>query len=130
MSWFQAYKLKTFALLDVHEGDTILEVGCGTGEDAQTLARLVGDNGRVVGVDSSTSVIGKARARAAGLDLPVEFVVGDAERLEFADGTFDCCRADRVFQHLSDPNERWPRWSEWPGQEGESSSSIPIGRHW
>ncbi len=103
MSWFQAYKQQTFALLDLHEGDSVLDVGCGTGEDAQALAKLVGRTGRVVAVDSSALAIGEARARASGLGISVEFSVCDAHRLDFADGTFDGCRVDRVLQHLADP---------------------------
>ena len=36
-------------------------------------------------------------------DLPCEFRVGQAERLEFEDESFDACRAERVLQHVTDP---------------------------
>jgi ubiquinone/menaquinone biosynthesis C-methylase UbiE len=69
----------------------------------QALARRVGTAGRVVGIDRSEVMIAEARTRALGLNLPVAFGVGDAQRLEFATDTFDGCRAERVFVHLNDP---------------------------
>jgi SAM-dependent methyltransferase len=99
----QEYKRLTFQLLDVKEGDRVLDVGCGTGEDARILARVVGPRGRVVGVDSSRTMIDEACHRLEDAEAPVEFRVGDAYGLGFADGSFDACRADRVFQHLSEP---------------------------
>lgn len=103
MELFQAYKRRTFALLNVREGHHLLDVGCGTGDDVRVLAQIVGSTGRVVGVDNSETMIAEARKRAEGLNLPVEYRVGDAHNLDFADNTFGGCRADRVFQHLEDP---------------------------
>jgi ubiquinone/menaquinone biosynthesis C-methylase UbiE len=96
-------KQRTYDLLHVRQGHQLLEVGCGVGDDVQALARRVGAAGRVVGIDRSRAMVAEARRRAEGLNLPVEFGVGDAERLAFADNTFDGCRAERVFVHLRDP---------------------------
>jgi ubiquinone/menaquinone biosynthesis C-methylase UbiE len=101
----QAYKRQTFTLLAVRDGSHVLDVGCGTGDDALALAELVGATGQVVGIDSSAVMIEVAQQRAAGRALPVTFAVGDAHHLTFADGTFDGCRADRVFQHLAQPDQ-------------------------
>ena len=89
----------------MRDGSRLLDVGCGTGDDAMALAELVGTSGQVFGVDSSAVMIEAARQRAAGLALPVSFTVGDAHRLAFADDTFDGCRADRIFQHLAQPDQ-------------------------
>lgn len=91
--------------LHVRPGGHYLDVGCGTGDDARGLARLVGPTGEVVGVDSSEAMIGEARKRAEGSGLPVVFQHGDAHSLEFADGSFDGCRVERVLQHLADPQQ-------------------------
>jgi ubiquinone/menaquinone biosynthesis C-methylase UbiE len=101
----QAYKRQTFTLLAVRDGSRLLDVGCGTGDDAIALAELVGTTGHVVGVDHSATMVAAARQRAAGLTLPVSFEVGDAHRLAFPDETFDGCRADRIFQHLAQPDQ-------------------------
>jgi ubiquinone/menaquinone biosynthesis C-methylase UbiE len=100
---FRPLTHRTFELLAVGEGDCILDVGCGTGEAARALARQVGRTGRVVGVDRSRVMIREARRRTEGEPLPVEYRLGDVYRLDFADGTFDGCRAERVLMHLNHP---------------------------
>ncbi|HLY31903.1 MAG TPA: methyltransferase domain-containing protein [Ktedonobacterales bacterium] len=99
----QALKRSIAAQLQAQEGQSILDVGCGIGDAAQTLAALVGSAGRVVGVDSSEYLIQEARRRAEGTGLSVDYRVGDAHQLDFTDQSFDGCRADRVFMFLEDP---------------------------
>jgi SAM-dependent methyltransferase len=83
-------------------GAHVLDVGCGLGHDALQIAARVGARGRVVGLDISEAMILEARARAAALNQPVTFEVGDAQKLRFADGTFDACRAERALMHIPD----------------------------
>ena len=45
----------------------------------------------------------EAQRRVAGQTLPVEFNVGDAMHMTYADGSFDAVRADRSFMHIPDP---------------------------
>jgi ubiquinone/menaquinone biosynthesis C-methylase UbiE len=99
----QRIKQQTYDLLEIREGSHLPDVGCGTGDDVRALARRVGRTGLVVGVDGSESMVAEAQERAREANLPVEFRVGDAERLDFADNTFDGCRAERVFVHLNHP---------------------------
>lgn len=99
----QAYKRQSFELLDVQEGDWVLDVGCGTGDDVRMLAQRVGHTGRAVGVDNDAAMVAEAHRRGAGKTLPVAFHLCDVHHLAFREDVFDCCRADRVFQHLEDP---------------------------
>ena len=99
----QRIKQRTYDLLQVREDDYLLDVGCGAGDDVQALAQRVGGTGRVVGVDCSETMVAEARKRVRGMNLPVELRVGDAQQLEFTANTFDGCRAERVFVHLSHP---------------------------
>jgi ubiquinone/menaquinone biosynthesis C-methylase UbiE len=96
------YKARSFELLVLAEGDQVLDVGCGTGDDARTIASRV-PGVSVVGIDASDDKIRDARAQSLGLPRPVDFRVADAYALPFDDETFDACRADRVFHHLVDP---------------------------
>lgn len=96
------YKNMSYKLLNIESGSSILDLGCGTGDDVLTLAELVGPSGKVVGLDNSKSLIEEANQRSRHMELPVQFQVGDAHKLDLADNTFDGCRADRVFMHLHD----------------------------
>jgi SAM-dependent methyltransferase len=100
---WQPVRDRTYTLLEPRPGQRLLDVGCGTGETAQELARRVGGSGRVVGVDRSETMIAEAGRRARDSGLPVEFGLGDACHLPFADGAYDGCRAERVLMHLADP---------------------------
>src|SRR6185312_7405139 len=57
---------KTVRLMDLHPGERVLDLGCGSGWATRMLARLVGDGpqgfGQVVGLDISDEMIRQARA--------------------------------------------------------------------
>jgi SAM-dependent methyltransferase len=95
-------KAESFALLGASQGQRLLDLGCGQGDDARELAQIVGPSGGVVGVDNSKVLIDQAR-RCTPPDLPwIEYVCADATALPFRDGSFDACRADRTIQHVAD----------------------------
>lgn len=98
----QEYKTRSHRLLHPKQGDCILDAGCGAGDDVRTLADRVAPDGKIIGIDKSKSLIEEARERAGEMDT-LEFRVGDILQLPFEDGTFNACRADRVLQHLKDP---------------------------
>lgn len=100
---FQAYKRRCRELLGARSGQRLLEVGCGTGDDAQALARCVAPNGQVIALDSSQTMITEARKRAQDTGLPLEFEVAGAHHLNFPDDSFDGCLCDRSFMHLDSP---------------------------
>ena len=97
------YKRRTFALLDLRPGLHVLDVGCGRGDDVIALAKIVGPNGRVAGVDQSAVMLAAARAAAHDAGVAVELVEADAASLPFPDESFDACRIDRTLEHLQDP---------------------------
>lgn len=105
MNAIQALKRRTSALLDVKPGQHLLDIGCGLGDEARALAQLVGNTGRVVGIDNSETMIAEAHKRATGQNLPVEYAVGDIHALDFADNTFDGCRAERILGHVANPRQ-------------------------
>lgn len=97
-------KENSFSLLALKPGSLVLDVGCGTGDDVMSLAKIVGEKGRAIGIDSSEAMITEARKRAAKSDTRnVEFHRGSIYRIAFPDETFDGVIADRVFIHLEDP---------------------------
>jgi ubiquinone/menaquinone biosynthesis C-methylase UbiE len=103
MPEIRAAKAAMVDALALRGGASVIDVGCGTGDDARELARLVGPEGRAVGVDASETMIAEARRRVQGSGLQVEFEVSDARHLPFADDTFDACRTERMLAHVPDP---------------------------
>ena len=90
--------------LPVRARDRVLEVGCGTGVVARDLASLVGRGGVVTAVDTSATLL--ARARALSRRVPggrIAFRRADGHRLPFADGRFDAVLAITVILHVEDP---------------------------
>ncbi|MCH8925169.1 MAG: methyltransferase domain-containing protein, partial [Proteobacteria bacterium] len=69
------HSAKIFPSLEVREGDRVVDVGCGFGDTAIELAKRVGSNGSVLGIDCCDAFLEIARgdAAAAGVDN-VEFV--------------------------------------------------------
>lgn len=100
---YHRYKHKTFEQMHLMAGASVLEVGCGTGEDAIALAKLVGNTGKVTAVDRSRAMLNQAIASIENLALPIECVLADAQQLPFADNTFDAARVDRTLQHIANP---------------------------
>ena len=87
-----------FSLGPLAPGDAILDIGCGAGVDSLVAARLVGEGGRVTGIDATPAMIERARAHQARLGLAnVTFQVGEAEALPFPDATFDAVISNGVF---------------------------------
>jgi SAM-dependent methyltransferase len=89
--------------LGLRAGSTAIDVGCGLGDDARAMARVVGRAGRVVGLDASSALLQRARAHTSEEGEDVDYVLGDAHRLPFEAGMFDAARTERTLQHLGDP---------------------------
>ncbi len=79
--------------LDPGYGETILDVACGTGEPALTLARRVGD-ADITAVDAARGMVDVAKKKAEREQLSIHFDTMPAERLRFEDDRFDAviCR--------------------------------------
>src|SRR5262245_42276816 len=87
----------TLAWINAQPGERILEVGCGNGAVARAVARHVPEVSEVVAVDFSTAMIAEAQRLLAGRNLPVSFQVANAQRLPFADASFDRVYAMEIF---------------------------------
>ncbi|HKZ65014.1 MAG TPA: arsenite methyltransferase [Chitinophagaceae bacterium] len=64
----------------IKEGDTVIDLGSGAGNDAFVARKLAGENGRIIGIDFTEPMIARARANAGKLGFNnVEFRKGDIE---------------------------------------------------
>ncbi len=88
-------------LLAPAAGEHLLDVGVGPGLLALDLARLVGESGRMVGLDLAPAMVAAATVRLAGLPQ-AEVRIGDAANLDLPDGAFDGAVSTQVYEYVAD----------------------------
>jgi ubiquinone/menaquinone biosynthesis C-methylase UbiE len=93
------FRRRLLALGRVQPGESVLDVGCGTGTLAIAAKRLVG-NGNVHGIDASPEMIALARRKAAKAGVDVAFELAIAQELPFADARFDVVLSAVMMHHL------------------------------
>ena len=78
-------------LLRPEEGDTLLEIGCGTGQALLPLARSVGERGGVYGIDLSQGMLARAQRRIVQHEFSqrIRLLAGDARCQPFSSGFVD-----------------------------------------
>lgn len=92
-----------FSLGPLGPGEHVVDVGCGAGLDSLIAARMVGPEGRVMGIDMTPAMLDKAERarRTAGVDN-VEFERGYGEKLPVPDGWADVVISNGVFNLMPD----------------------------
>ena len=85
----------------------VLDVGCGVGHWAQTLACALPADADVIGVDRDPFWIDKATARAKARNIShrFQYCVADAKTLPFPDASFDLVTCQTLLIHLADPGD-------------------------
>lgn len=110
-------------LLDAAEvapGQSVLDVGCGTGILARTAADRVGATGRVVGVDLSDAMLGVARR----LRPDLEWHRGDAGALPLPDGAFDLVACQSVLMFMPDATRALAEMGRVAGPHGTVAVQV------
>jgi len=85
---------------------SIIDIGCGTGDLAINIARLAAKGMVIRGLDYSPPMLEKARRKAekAGVSQRVRFIEGQASQLPFLDTSFDCAAISFAFRNLTYKN--------------------------
>lgn len=87
----------------IKEGDSVLDLGSGAGNDCFVARAIVGETGKVTGIDFTDAMLEKARANNAKLGFTnVEFVKGDIETMPLADNQFDVIVSNCVLNLVPD----------------------------
>jgi ubiquinone/menaquinone biosynthesis C-methylase UbiE len=96
----RVFRERALGLANLSAGESVLDVGCGTGTLAIAAKRQVGQRGSVCGIDASPEMIARAdrKARKAGID--VDFRNAVVESLPFPSAHFDVVLGTLMLHHL------------------------------
>jgi ubiquinone/menaquinone biosynthesis C-methylase UbiE len=95
-----AFRERLIGLAGLEPGNSVLDIGCGTGTLAIAATRHVGPTGAVVGIDASPQMIARATRKAAKAGAPAVFQLAAAEQLPFPDARFDVVLSTLMLHHL------------------------------
>src|SRR6266568_2472918 len=104
LRWLEPYGFDLLARVDPKIHERALDIATGPGEPALPMARMVGPEGDVVGIDLSEKMIERATNSAKERRiLNAAFRVMDAEKMDFPDDTFDLATSRFGFQIFTNP---------------------------
>jgi arsenite methyltransferase len=94
------------AVADLHEGETVLDLGSGAGADVFISARRVGPSGKAIGLDMTDEMLELSRANAATAGVSnVEFLKGYLEDIPLPNGSVDVVISNCVINLAADKRE-------------------------
>jgi ubiquinone/menaquinone biosynthesis C-methylase UbiE len=103
-NFFQFLQKRVITLVDLHQGQRLLDIGCGTGWAVRYAASVVHSNGEFYGIDISPKMIEKAK-ESCGSCENIHFYEADAEALPFGNDFFDFIICTTSFHHYFAPSK-------------------------
>ena len=92
-----------FSLGEIHQGEVVLDVGCGAGVDSIIAGLMVGPQGSIDGVDIVPEIIARAERNLSSTKLNnVNFHITTGDKLPFGDSTFDVIISNGVINLIPD----------------------------
>jgi arsenite methyltransferase len=87
----------------IKEGDTLLDLGCGAGNDCFVARSIVGEKGRIIGIDMTEAMIKKAKENADKIGYKnMEFILGEIESMPIPSNTTDVIVSNCVLNLVPD----------------------------
>jgi ubiquinone/menaquinone biosynthesis C-methylase UbiE len=119
------HRLLESAQIDI--GQTVLDIGTGTGHLAIASAQIVGDKGRVIGIDISPRMLEQARIKVDELRLnQIDLQLADAETLDYPINTFDRILCANTFPWIADKATTLRLWYQFLKSGGRISIHTPA----
>jgi len=97
----KALRQATLGAAQISAGDAVLDAGCGTGAVAVEARVATGPTSRVVGMDSSSAMLERARRRSDRAHAAIELIEGPATAFPFPDACFDVVVFSLVMHYLT-----------------------------
>jgi ubiquinone/menaquinone biosynthesis C-methylase UbiE len=111
----------------INEGDTVLDLGSGAGNDCFVARELVGTSGKVIGLDMTEPMIEKARINADKLGFNnVEFRLGDIENMPIGENSIDVIVSNCVLNLVPDKQKAFSETFRVLKPEGHFSVSDVV----
>ena len=101
-----AFREKMLRFAELQPGESVLDIGCGTGSLAIAAKRQVGAAGAVCGLDASPEMLARAEKKARRLGVEVSFQNGLAQSLPFGAAQFDVVLSTVMLHHLPKSSRR------------------------
>jgi ubiquinone/menaquinone biosynthesis C-methylase UbiE len=101
-----AFREKLLRFAALQPGESVLDIGCGTGTLAIAAKRQVGPTGAISGVDASPEMLARAEKKARRLGVEVSFKNGLAQSLPFPAAQFDVVLSTVMLHHLPKSSRR------------------------
>jgi ubiquinone/menaquinone biosynthesis C-methylase UbiE len=102
----RSLRRSTLELAQLQPGESVLDVGCGTGDLTLLAKATVGLTGTVCGIDAAPEMIEVARHKATRAGAKIDFRVEPIEALTFPDRSFDVVVSSLMMHHLPDDVKR------------------------
>jgi ubiquinone/menaquinone biosynthesis C-methylase UbiE len=96
----EQFRERTVELAGIRSGETVLDVGCGTGNLAMAAKARAGADGHVYGNDAAPEMIREAERKAAARQLDIRYQVALIEDISYPDRTFDVVLSSLMLHHL------------------------------
>jgi len=98
----RALRETTVSLAQVKPGDSVLEVGCGTGTLTLAAKRQAGPSGKVFGIDVIPGMIELSQRKAAQANEDITFQLGSIDDIPFSANQFDVAMCSFMIFHMSE----------------------------